>query len=64
MQIVVATHSPDLISALQNADDVVVADAEEGWSLLRRLSQKDLQHWLQEYSLGELWESGEIGGRL
>jgi predicted ATPase len=64
MQIVVATHSPELISALQNADDVVVAEAEEGWSLLRRLSQKELQHWLQEYSLGELWESGEIGGRL
>jgi predicted ATPase len=64
MQIIVATHSPDLISALQNADDVVVAEAEDGWSTLKRLSQKDLQHWLQEYSLGELWESGEIGGRL
>jgi predicted ATPase len=64
MQIVVATHSPELISALQNADDVIVAEAEEGWSSLRRLSQKELQHWLQEYSLGELWESGEIGGRL
>jgi len=64
MQIIVATHSPELISYLENADDVVVAEAEEGWSTLRRLSQNDLQHWLEKYSLGELWMSGEIGGRL
>jgi len=64
MQIIVATHSPELISYLENADDVVVVEAEEGWSTLRRLSQKELQHWLEAYSLGELWESGEIGGRL
>jgi predicted ATPase len=64
MQIIVATHSPDLISFLQNADNVVVAQADDGWSTLRRLSQRELEHWLKEYSLGELWESGEIGGRL
>ncbi len=64
MQIIVATHSPDLISYLQNADAVVVAEAAEGWSTLKRLSQKELEHWLKEYSLGELWKSGEIGGRL
>jgi predicted ATPase len=64
MQIIVATHSPDLISFLENADDVVVVEAEEGWSTLKRLSQKKLEHWLKEYSLGELWESGEIGGRI
>jgi predicted ATPase len=64
VQIIVATHSPELISHLENADDVVVVEAEEGWSTLKRLSQKELQHWLETYSLGELWESGEIGGRL
>jgi len=63
MQIIITTHSPDLISFLENADDVVVVEAEEGWSTLHRLSQKNLEHWLKEYSLGELWESGEIGGR-
>lgn len=63
MQIIVTTHSPELISYLENADDVVVAEAEEGWSTLRRLSQSGLQHWLEKYSLGELWMSGEIGGR-
>jgi predicted ATPase len=64
MQIIVATHSPELISYLENADDVVVTEAEEGWSTLKRLSQNGLQHWLEKYSLGELWKSGEIGGRL
>ncbi len=64
MQIIISTHSSDLISFLENADDVVVVESEEGWSTLKRLSQQELQHWLQEYSLGELWKSGEIGGRM
>jgi predicted ATPase len=63
MQIIVSTHSSDLISFLDNADDVVVVESEDGWSTLKRLSQQELQHWLKEYSLGELWKYGEIGGR-
>lgn len=63
VQILVTTHSSDLISFLQNVEDVVVVEAEDGWSKLRRLDPKELQHWLGEYSLGELWRSGEIGGR-
>jgi len=38
--------------------------AEKQIFSLKRLSQKELEHWLKEYSLGELWKSGEIGGRL
>ncbi len=64
MQIIVATHSAELISSLSSVEDVIVVEEEEGWSKLKRLSQSDLAHWLEEYSLGELWESGEIGGRL
>lgn len=64
MQIIISTHSSDLISFLENADDVVVVESEEGWSTLKRLSQQELQHWLKEYSLGELWKTGEIGGRM
>jgi predicted ATPase len=63
MQIIVSTHSSDLISFLECADDVVVVESKAGWSTLRRLSHKELEHWLKEYSLGELWKSGEIGGR-
>lgn len=64
MQIIITTHSADLISYLQNAEDVVVVEAENGWSTLKRLEQEKLEHWLKVYSLGELWKSGEIGGRL
>ncbi len=64
MQIIISTHSSDLISFLENVGDVVVVESEEGWSTLKRLSHQELQHWLQEYTLGELWKSGEIGGRL
>ncbi len=63
MQIIISTHSPDLISFMDTADDVVITESEEGWSSLRRLSQRELEHWLKEYTLGELWKAGEIGGR-
>jgi hypothetical protein len=28
-----------------------------------RLRRQELDEWLQDYSLGELWRKGEIGGK-
>jgi hypothetical protein len=30
-------------------------------TLLRRLDPKQLDHWLNEYRLGDLWRMGELG---
>ncbi|RKZ53407.1 MAG: hypothetical protein DRR16_20765 [Candidatus Parabeggiatoa sp. nov. 3] len=35
---------------------------DENGSHLKRLTQTELAVWLPEYSLGELWRSGEFGG--
>ena len=62
-QVVITTHSPQLVSALE-PDQVVVVEKNEGATQMRRLSDRsDLGNWLKDFSLGELWQMGEIGGR-
>ncbi len=64
-QLIVTTHSEALIDALSDRPETVVVcehDAEKGTSF-RRLSKQDLASWLKEYTLGDLWRKGEIGGK-
>ena len=44
-------------------EEVVVVQYDGGASTFARLDTKDLSEWLKEFSLGELWEKNEIGGR-
>jgi len=62
-QLIVATHSETLVSALSGAPEaVVVCEKSSMGTRLRRLESSDLMHWLDEYKLGEVWRMGEIGG--
>ena len=62
-QVVVTTHSDLLITALEDVPEaVIVCERDDAGSRLRRLENGPLQKWLKNYSLGELWRSGEIGG--
>ncbi|EAK0979881.1 chromosome segregation protein SMC [Campylobacter lari] len=63
-QIIVTTHSDILISALSDTpESVIVSENTKGFTTLRRLKMDDLKKWLEEdYSLGELWNEGKIGG--
>lgn len=64
MQIVVTTHSDELVDSLSDRpESVVVCEKEDGQTTLRRLRKAELKTWLEKYSLGELWNSGQIGGR-
>jgi len=63
MQLVVTTHSRVLVEAL--GDDpprILVCEKEEAETRIRRLDADRLAAWLKDYSLGELWSMGEIGG--
>ncbi len=63
MQIVVTTHSRMLVDALSDhPSSVVVCEQENGESRFERLDSTRLKTWLDEYSLGELWGSGQLGG--
>ena len=58
-QVVVATQSAALVDAFA-PDDVVVINRRDGVSTLERLDAAALKEWLDEYSLGELWEKNVI----
>ena len=62
-QLIVTTHSDALVSALSDTPEaVLVCERNESGTTLRRLDGAGLQSWLNDYSLGELWRMGEIGG--
>ena len=62
-QIILATHSDRLVRFL-NPSEVVVMDVDEdGGASMAWGDSLDLDHWLTEYSLDEVWQMGIIGGR-
>ena len=61
-QIVVATQSARLLDYF-DPEDVIVAERQFEATKLTRLDSAELTEWLEDYSLGELWEKNEIGGR-
>ncbi len=61
-QVIVSTQSVELLNAFE-PQDVVVAERQNGATVLRRLDAADLQEWLEDYSLGELWKRNILGGR-
>ena len=61
-QLIISTQSLNFVDEFE-VDDVIVVDRENGQSVFRRLSEKKLKSWLEEYSLGELWEQNVFGGR-
>ena len=61
-QIILATQSPILLDYFE-PEDVLVANRVDGSTQFTRLSASELEVWLKDYSLGELWEKNEIGGR-
>ena len=61
-QIIVATQSPLLLDHFE-PEDVLVADRVNGATKLRTLDSEKLTVWLEDYSLGQLWEKNEFGGR-
>jgi predicted ATPase len=61
-QVVLATQSVTLINQFELADLIVVEGGKDG-STFDRPSASRLSAWLDEYSLGDLWEKNMIGGR-
>ena len=58
-QVIVATQSTDLLSYFE-PDDIIAVDQKEGASVFNRLKQDELDIWLNDYSLGELWKRNII----
>jgi predicted ATPase len=61
-QVIAATQSPQLLDHF-TPEDVLVVDQVDGASQFTRLDSERLAAWLEDYSLGQLWEKNELGGR-
>lgn len=63
MQVIVATQSVPLVNEF-SVEDLIVVERENGESVFRRHNEADFELWLEEYTLGDLWEKNLLGGRL
>jgi len=61
-QLIVSTQSPTLLNKFQ-PEDILVVEQEKGNSAFRHISRQELGSWLDQYSLGQLWEKNVLGGR-
>lgn len=61
-QIIISTQSVNLISNFE-AEDIITVDRHNGQSVFNRLDSKQLEKWLNDYSLGDLWTMSIINGQ-
>ena len=61
-QIIISTQSSDLVNEF-NPEDILVVNRYNGSSTIQRLSNQELEAWLHEYSLGDLWKKNLLSGR-
>jgi predicted ATPase len=61
-QIILATQSVTLLNQF-SLEDLVVVNRVKGDSVFERPDGERLRAWLDDYSLGELWEKNVLGGR-
>ncbi len=68
-QVLVTTQSVRLVDEFE-PEDLIIAERRQPLvpdpaapTTLRRLDREQLQSWLEDYSLGELWQKNVLGGR-
>ena len=61
-QVIVSTQSSLLLDHFE-PEEVLVADRIDGATQLTGLDSSELDSWLEDYSLGQLWEKNVLGGR-
>ncbi len=61
-QVLVSTQSVNLIDNFE-PEDIITVDREADQSVFKRLNSEDLKDWLEDYTLGDLWNKNVIGAR-
>lgn len=61
-QVILSTQSALLLDHFR-PQDVLVAERVRSGTSFARLDSARLEDWLEDYSLGQLWEKNELGGR-
>jgi predicted ATPase len=61
-QIIVSTQSVSLVNEVE-PEDLLIVERRDQATVIERPDPKHLSQWLEEYTLGELWEKNVLGGR-
>lgn len=61
-QVIIATQSPRLLDEFE-LGEIVVIERENKTSVFREFTEEQMENWLKDYSLSELWEKNVIGGQ-
>ncbi len=61
-QIIISTQSPNFVNNFE-VEDIVVVDRHNNQSVFKHLDKEDLDTWLEDYTLGDIWEKNIIGGQ-
>ena len=61
-QIIISTQSVALVSNFE-ATDIITVDRRDNQSVFHTLDTADLSLWMEDFSLGELWEKSIINGQ-
>jgi predicted ATPase len=61
-QLMVSTQSVSLVNQF-DPEDLLIVERRDQATVIKPLGPKRLKKWLEEYSLGELWEKNVLGGR-
>ena len=60
-QVIVSTQSATLLDYFE-PDEIVVVNRQHGRSTFQRLDAESLSAWLDDYSVGELWQKNVVRG--
>lgn len=61
-QMIVATHSPILLDSFLVDDMLVFEKDENNETRVTRKTEDDYENWVNDYSTGQLWMTGKMGG--
>jgi len=61
-QVIVSTQSVTLVNQFSH-EDIIVVDRENKHSVFSRPTPEEIDSWIDDYSLGELWEKNILRGR-
>ena len=60
-QVIIATQSQTFLDFFE-PDEIITVESHGGQSEFNRLDQESLADWLEDYSIGELWQRNVVGG--
>lgn len=61
-QLIISTQSERLIDQFE-PEDIIVTDRVNGATEYSRLDGSELDEWLEEYTISQMWETNLLGGR-